>query len=159
MGMVFGIVREEMPAHTVLHKALAYEVRKYSPSVVVECSYGPGGWGSGGDGAPFGALARYIGVFGQPQNEQRGGSEAIAMTAPVLVSPPASQKIAMTAPVLVTPSKSHTMAFVLPASKYKTVEEAPRPTDPRITLRQLPERVQAVRRFTWRFSANAAKFS
>ena len=34
------------------------------------------------------------------------------------------------------------MAFVLPASKYTTVEQAPTPTDPRVTLRQLPERVQ-----------------
>ena len=34
------------------------------------------------------------------------------------------------------------MAFILPASKYTTVEQAPTPTDPRVTLRQLPERVQ-----------------
>merc|ERR1711924_572482 len=75
-------------------------------------------------------LARYIGAFGKPQNVHQGGSEAIAMTAPVLVTPPSPQKIAMTAPVLVTPSESHTMAFVLPASKYSSVEDAPKPTDP-----------------------------
>ena len=34
------------------------------------------------------------------------------------------------------------MAFILPGSKYTTVEQAPTPTDPRVTLRQLPERVQ-----------------
>lgn len=49
------------------------------------------------------------------------------------------------------------MAFVLPASKYKTVSECPKPTDPRITLRQLPERVQAVRTFSWGFKPEAAK--
>ena len=105
MGMVMGKISEEMPAFTVLHKAVSYEVRKYGPSVVAECSYGPGGWEASDGGSPFGALARYIGVFGKAQNEQKGASEAIAMTAPVLVTPPASQKIAMTAPVLVTPSR------------------------------------------------------
>ena len=231
---MLGKISEETPAFTVLHKAVSYEVRKYGPSVVAECSYGPGGWGNGNDGSPFGALAKYIGVFGKAQNEQKGASEAIAMTAPVLVTngnkpttelvtPPASQKIAMTAPVLVTPSNSRsklpawrwcrcpdgvgqphlelraalpapcspgaalpappgstrrcpqcmrpprmlrcthprsdssTMAFVLPSSKYKTVAEAPTPTDPRVTLRQLPERVQAVRTFTWSFKPEAAK--
>jgi len=160
MGMVFGRITEEMPAYTVLHKAASYEVRKYAPSVVAECSYGSGGWGSGNDSSPFGALARYIGVFGNPQNVQSGSSfgvkasEAIPMTAPVLVSPP-SQKIAMTAPVLV--SDTHTMAFVLPASKYKAVEEAPKPTDPRVIVRLLPERVQAARTFSWNFTPHAAK--
>lgn len=159
MGMVMGVVREEMPTFTVLAKTATYEVRKYAPSVVVECSYGAGGWGNGNDGSPFGALARYIGVFGEAQNVQGAGAEKIAMTAPVLVTPPAAEKIAMTAPVLVTaqPDKGHTMAFVLPASKYSTVAEAPKPTDPRVSLRQLPERVQAVRTFTWNFRPEAAK--
>jgi hypothetical protein len=59
------------------------------------------------------------------------------MTAPVLVTPKA-EPIAMTAPVLVTPGQStgDTMAFVLPASKYKTIDEAPAPTDPRVRLRR-----------------------
>ena len=39
-------------------------------------------------------------------------------------------------------SGSSTMAFILPGSKYTTVEQAPTPTDPRVTLRELPERVQ-----------------
>ena len=34
------------------------------------------------------------------------------------------------------------MAFILPGSKYTTLEQAPTPTDPRVTLRELPERVQ-----------------
>lgn len=102
MGMVMGKISEEMPAFTVLHKAVSYEVRKYGPSVVAECSYD---WEASDGGSPFGVLARYIGVFGTAQNEQKGASVPIAMTAPVLVTPPASQKIAMTAPVLVTPSR------------------------------------------------------
>ena len=39
-------------------------------------------------------------------------------------------------------SGSSTMAFILPGSKYTTLEQAPTPTDPRVTLRELPERVQ-----------------
>eukprot|EP00927_Polykrikos_kofoidii_P049407 TRINITY_DN43470_c0_g1_i1.p1 TRINITY_DN43470_c0_g1~~TRINITY_DN43470_c0_g1_i1.p1 ORF type:complete len:215 (-),score=35.87 TRINITY_DN43470_c0_g1_i1:223-867(-) len=162
MGMIFGIVREEMPPYKLIHSGATYEVRKYAPSVVAECSYG-GEWGGGDDGTPFRALANYIGVFGSPQNIEAEGraAEAIAMTAPVLVSPatPNPESIAMTAPVLVSAPKTseHTMAFVLPASKYSTVEEAPQPTDPRIRLRQLPERVQAVRSFSWSFRPDSAK--
>lgn len=154
MGMVLGRISEEMPAHTVLARASTYEVRRYARSVVAECSYGAGGWGGGDDGSPFGALARYIGVFGKPQNDK----EKIAMTAPVLVTP---EPIAMTAPVLVSPGAegqaTHTMAFVLPASKYSSIADAPKPLDPRVTLRQLPERMQAVRTFSWNFRPEAAK--
>jgi len=160
MGMVLGVVREETPAFGVLATTASYEVRRYAPSVVAECAFGTGGWRNGADGSPFGALARYIGVFGKAQNTQQGGGvEKISMTAPVLVTAP--EEIPMTAPVLVTageqPEHTHRMAFVLPASKYSSVSEAPQPTDPRVTLRQLPERVQAVRAFTWNFRPEAAK--
>lgn len=163
MGMILGVVREEMPRHSVVHRAASYEVRRYAPSVVAETLM-DGAWGSGSDGSSFGALARYIGVFGTPQNRAAGGAggEPIAMTAPVLVSPQspgAPEAIAMTAPVLVSaPSGSrHSMAFVLPASLYTSVEQAPEPTDPRVKLRQLPERLQAVRSFTWGFEAERAR--
>ena len=109
---MLGVVREEMPRHMVVHKAATYEVRRYSPSVIAECSYGDRGWGGGNDGSPFGALARYIGVFGTPQNNAgKAGGEKIAMTAPVLVTATATEPepIAMTAPVLVSATeKSHT---------------------------------------------------
>ena len=156
MGIVMGVIREEMPQFTLIHKAATYEVRKYAPSVIAETSFGTGGWGGGSDGKPFGALARYIGVFGTPMNAATGKPEAIAMTAPVLVTAP--EPVAMTAPVLVSPtSTQHTMAFVLPASRYKTVDEAPKPTDPRVHLRQLPERLQAVRQYSWTFSPGVAR--
>lgn len=152
MGMVFGIMREETPAFALVHKAATYEVRRYTSSIIAECAYGAGGWnGNNGDRSPFGALARYIGVFGTPANSKAG---AIAMTAPVLITPskPEPEPIAMTAPVLVSPTANgDTMSFVLPASRFKTIDEAPQPTDPRVTLRVLPERLQAVRTFTWSF--------
>jgi hypothetical protein len=55
MGMVMGVVREEMPSHVVLYKAAAFEVRKYAPSVLAMCSYGDGvKWGDpSNDSSPF----------------------------------------------------------------------------------------------------------
>merc|ERR1740115_681809 len=145
MGMVLGIVREEMPRHEVLSRKVHYEVRSYAASLVAECKYA-GEWGSkGSDNSPFGILARYIGVFGVPQNERSsGGPEPIAMTAPVLVSADAVHD-------------GHVMSFVLPASRFKTLADAPVPTDPRVTLRELPARIQAVRNFSWEFTAARAK--
>merc|ERR1711871_1916067 len=40
------------------------------------------------------------------------------------------------------------MSFYLP-SKYKSVEEAPRPTDEAITVHMMPTRTVAVRTFSW----------
>ena len=65
----------------------------------------------------------------------------------------AGEKIAMTAPVVTVddaPSaagaQSYTMQFIMP-SKYTSVESLPRPTDERVQLVQLPQRVLAVRQF------------
>ena len=137
MGIVFGSTKGlEMPRHAVVHKGTTYVVRRYEPSVAVVASYGASGWMPKGrsDNEPFGSLAKYIGVFSKPQNTkaQDDKSEKIAMTAPVLIQP---EKIAMTAPVLINPepvscsssgssgSSEQTMMFLLPASKYRTVEE------------------------------------
>lgn len=155
MGAVAGRIAEEVPAHEVVYRAASFEVRKYASSVVAECKYA-GKWGdSDSDSSPFMALARYIGVFGEAENQ---GSNKISMTAPVLVSP---ERISMTAPVLVSPdgskTRGDTMAFVLPGSKYKLVSDAPKPSNPNVTLRQLPERLQAVHTFSWNFRADRAR--
>merc|ERR1712100_240948 len=49
------------------------------------------------------------------------------------------------------PADGASMSFLLPA-KYTTVESAPKPTDPNVTLQQLPERIHAVRTFSWNFT-------
>ena len=87
----------------------------------------------------FRILARYIGVFGNPENKD---TNKIAMTAPVL-SKTSSSKIAMTAPVL----SNNDMSFVLP-KKFKTKEDAPQPTDTRVELIDVPERMVAVKTFS-----------
>lgn len=161
MGIVFGSTKGlEMPAFEVLASASGYEVRRYAPSVLATAAFGDKGWAANGsDGSPFGALARYIGVFGKPKNQAKS---KISMTAPVLVDASTTtaapaEPIAMTAPVLVSPTGTNTMSFVLPASLYKSVDEAPRPTDPRVTIHQLPERVQAVRTFSYKFSHESSR--
>jgi hypothetical protein len=86
------------------------------------------------------------------------------MTAPVLTERKC-EKIAMTAPVLAQPgnemnagsassltpegNESWTIAFVLP--ERLTAASAPAPTDPRVTLRDLPSRRVASIRFSGLF--------
>lgn len=74
----------------------------------------------------------YIGVFSTPEN---AAAAPIAMTAPVMIGQPQGQH-------------RHTMMFLLPASRFQTVDEAPEPSNPKVHLRQLPERVVAVRTFS-----------
>lgn len=156
MGSVFGAIHEEMPKYTEVHTAPTYGVRRYGPRIAAMTTYGPGGWGeSKSDSQPFWALAKYIGVFGEPENT----GEKIPMTAPVLVSAPGSEKIPMTAPVLVeaSPATAHRMMFVLPASIYSSIEQVPKPTNPAVQIVQLPEQLQAVRTFSGNFRAERTR--
>ena len=107
------------------------------------CDYS-NGWGVSSDGTPFGSLARYIGVFGNPANvqKQQQAPEPIAMTAPVIIDAGSSR---------------HTMMFLLPASKYSSIEEAPVPSNPNVRLQTLPARLQAVRTFSGNFRPARAK--
>ena len=70
MGMVFGRIAEELPRHSIVSKHATYQIRRYEPSIAVQCDYSRG-WGNSSDGTPFGALARYIGVFSEPENVKR----------------------------------------------------------------------------------------
>lgn len=76
-------------------------------------------------------------MFGEPQNEVQ---KKIAMTAPVVTEP---QKIAMTAPVLNTDGK---MQFVLPF-EFTKESDVPKPTDKRVSIREIPKKIVAVKRF------------
>eukprot|EP01036_Dinobryon_divergens_P030553 gene30553-39815_t len=83
MGIVFGITGAPEPSYQLLklpQKAIAkidlisFEIRRYQPFVVAEVPLS-----DGEDNVGFSALARYIGVFGQPENVQKS---TLAMTAP-----------------------------------------------------------------------------
>uniref|UniRef100_A0A061R8Y8 Heme-binding-like protein chloroplastic-like n=1 Tax=Tetraselmis sp. GSL018 TaxID=582737 RepID=A0A061R8Y8_9CHLO len=153
MGQIFGKIDVEVPKHEVLPKPEGatgkYDLRKYPSQVAAETAYDTGK----GDRDSFMRLAKYIGVFGKPENEQKdgeGGSK-IAMTAPVV-----SQPVSMTSPVVTTETGQDTttasgeqgkvMQFLLP-SKF-TMENAPEPANPLVKLREMPERVLAVHSYS-----------
>ncbi|XP_065851905.1 heme-binding-like protein At3g10130, chloroplastic [Euphorbia lathyris] len=141
MGMIFGKITVETPKYEVLKSTTEYEIRKYSPSVAAEFTYDPSQM-KGRDGG-FMVLANYIGAVGNPQNTK---TEQIAMTAPVITKT-GGEKIAMTAPVITKEDdKLVTMQFLLP-SKYKKAEEAPKPTDERVVIREEGERKYGVVKF------------
>ena len=77
MGAMLGKIGVEVPKHEVLLKKPLYEIRKYPPFVIVSTSTEDMVEGNNS----FGRLARYIGVFGSPENTK---NEAISMTAPVV---------------------------------------------------------------------------
>ncbi|KAK9698270.1 hypothetical protein RND81_08G092700 [Saponaria officinalis] len=146
MGMVFGRIPVETPKYEVLKSTNEYEIRKFPPSIVAEITYNPSEMkGNDVDGG-FTILASYIGAFGNPKNTK---TEQIAMTAPVITqTAPKSEKISMTAPVVTKSSgeKEVTMQFILP-SKYKSVEEVPKPVDERVVVRAEGEKKYGVVRF------------
>ena len=147
--MALGKIDVEQAAYESIKTFDNFEIRLYAEAAAVDTPY---------EGSVFGAdhnksfqkLASYIGVFGNPQNTKKheNAAEQIAMTAPVLTSTirNVSEQIAMTAPVLNTKTDKQIISFILP-SKY-TVNTAPLPLDPDVTLRKIPERFCAVVRFS-----------
>ena len=91
----------------------------------------------------FRPLADYI--FGKNLEQEK-----IGMTAPVSQAP-AGERIGMTAPVTQQESEGrYLVAFMMPA-RY-TRATIPEPVDPRITLRELPERIVAARTYSGRWT-------
>ncbi|CAM0883587.1 unnamed protein product [Alopecurus aequalis] len=180
--LMLGKIIAETPKHEVLRTGTGYEIRKYPPCVMAEVTYDPKEMKGDRDGG-FQLLAKYIGVFGKPENTKpekiamtapvisSGGSEAeqIAMTVPVITSSGGGktegiamtvpvitssepEPVAMTVPVLTADGREEqtgkvTMQFLLP-SKYGKAEEAPRPTDERVVLREVGERKYGVVTFS-----------
>lgn len=143
--MVFGRINVEQPTYVVVQTTADYEVRTYEPRVMAECRTRST---EKGNNDAFRVLAKYIGVFGEPENN----GTKIAMTAPVITqSSRAAQPISMTAPVLTSgtsQSEDMSMSFVLPAAFTK--ENAPTPNNPRVTLREMPRRTVACVTFSGR---------
>jgi len=115
----------EEPKYTVIKKTDIYEVRLYETRTVAQVIYGK-------EDSGFKALFNYI----SGENET---SSEVKMTVPVTQS----EKIDMTAPV--TQSKSDgkmVMQFFLP--KQYSLQNAPKPSDPRVSVIDLPETYFAV---------------
>ncbi len=127
----------ETPAYEVEKQASGYEIRIYAPRLQAEVNLAGGYRDSLYSG--FRLLANYI--FGNNTKQSD-----IAMTAPVLSEK--SEKIAMTAPVLHArqdDQEAYVVAFVLP-SAY-TLESLPKPNNPEVRIREIPETRYAVYRF------------
>ena len=150
MGMIFGKICVETPKYQMIKSLADYEIRKYPPSVIAEVTYDPSQFKGNKDGG-FTVLANYIGALGKPQNSK---PEKIAMTAPVITKTQESsgEKIAMTAPVVTKAGGEEgkknmvIMQFLLP-DKYQKAEEAPKPVDERVVIREEGERKYGVVKF------------
>lgn len=146
----------EQPRYEVLRSYEGFELRRYMPYLVAEVVV-TGDFQAVGNQA-FEILAGYI-------NGKNLRTEAMAMTAPVTQSPVTSpgEQIAMTAPVTQTLQGSvpdtYVFSFMMPATY--TLNTLPRPTDTRISLRQIDGRLMAARTYsgTWathRYKQNEA---
>merc|ERR1719247_3794936 len=127
--MIFGKIDVECAKYDLLSEGADFQVRKYHPAVAAQVE-------TADDNGGFRSLARYIGVFGTPENASQ---QTVSMTAPV-VSP---QTISMTAPVTNTAT---TMQFILPSGL--TFENAPAPTSNDVKLVPLPSRTYVIRKFS-----------
>lgn len=139
MGIVFGMTGTKEPPFTIISNPPNYQIRDYAPYLIAEVPQVPGK-----ENESFSILAKYIGVFGKPEN---GAQQSMAMTSPVITAAP--KKLAMTSPVL---NGRDTMSFVLPFN-FKKVSELPVPNDSRVVLRAVPRRILAVTAFSGWYSA------
>jgi uncharacterized protein (DUF1499 family) len=128
----------EEPAYEVVAEREGYEIRRYAPYVVAETVVQADFDGAGNEA--FRRLYGYISGKNRQAGSGPGGEpEKIKMTIPVVTT---------TASAQAGDTASYTYYFVMPSSY--TLETLPRPDDARITLRQLPAHVVAVRRYSGR---------
>jgi effector-binding domain-containing protein len=146
------MARIEEPAFESIKKDGDFEVRQYRGFIVAE-TFVKGDMDAAGSEA-FRAIAGYI--FGGNISTSVNSSEKIAMTAPVVMEKSmektTSEKIAMTAPVVMEKTmeknadEMYRVHFVMP-SQY-TMQTLPKPTNSKVTLREVAAQKMAVIRFS-----------
>jgi len=128
----------EKPTYRVVSKTGTYEIREYKPYLIASAVV-PNDANAMNSG--FSLVADYI--FGNNASKKVSGSEAIAMTTPVLDQQEISEAIAMTVPVVDQQlGEFKKVSFVMP-SKY-TLENIPTPNNPRVELEEIPQETWAV---------------
>lgn len=131
----------EVPEYRVLEQDGAFEIRAYSSYLIAETEVEAGFMNAGN--IAFGRLFRYISGANAAQTE-------IAMTAPVEQASQ-GEKIAMTAPVEQAKGDGvYRVGFIVPR-KYNR-DTVPKPTDPRVIIREVPPRTVAVWRYSGRWT-------
>lgn len=155
MGIVFGKTGVAEPAFDVLlnrsSASVPYQIRKYGKRFACETEFPM----DGNDGLGFRALAGYIGVGTDPQND---GGKGIAMTAPVVTEKSKGKPIAMTAPVVTDTSggDKKKMAFILPA-EYDSMDKIPKPTNPNVKISEIPSSTGVAHTFSGSCNDEKAK--
>ena len=141
----------EEPKYNVIKKSAPFELRAYAPKIIAETIVS--GDLDAASSAGFKLIADYI--FGN-NTAPAGGNEKISMTAPVTMEATTnkqSKKISMTAPVSMAQADGQgefnqwRMHFVMP-NEY-TMDTLPKPNNPAVTLREIPNSNYAVYRFSW----------
>ena len=134
-----GSMTEEQK-YIVERKFPKFEVRRYEACVFADVTISGNFESAGNKG--FGPLIGYISGNNKPNSK-------IAMTAPVVQEP--VSKIAMTSPVLQQSSgQENIISFVMPAGM--TLDALPIPSSSRVSLREVPEQLMAVSRFSGRWT-------
>jgi hypothetical protein len=132
----------ERQRYDVLGLFPGFELRLYATHLVAEVEVASSFTDAGNEA--FGVLVAFI----SGRNSTRG---KVAMTAPVVQQ--ATTRIAMTSPVVqesgAEPGRQ-VVAFVMPAEF--TLATLPKPSDPRIKVREIPSQLAAARTFTGRWS-------
>lgn len=147
LSLVAPAIAIEKPAYEVIGQDGPVEIRRYAPYLVAE-TFVEGDFDQA-SGEGFGRLFRYI-------TGANVGSAKISMTAPVgqAAGQPAGEAIDMTAPVgQAAAPGGYWVSFVVP-SAY-TLATVPKPTDPRVRIREIPARVVAA--FTYSGSWSEAR--
>jgi hypothetical protein len=130
----------EEQKYTVEQKLPKFEVRRYEACVFADVIV-IGDFESAGS-AGFRPLIGYISGNNKPNSK-------IAMTAPVVQEP--ITKIAMTSPVVQQSSgKENIISFVMPVGM--TLDALPTPSSSKVSLREVPEQLVAVSRFSGRWT-------
>lgn len=138
---VFGVRLYEEPPYQVIDRiGDRIEIRRYAARLVAEVEVSKPG--EAGRSEAFGLLFNYIAGANSTADAT---PERIAMTVPVASSVP--ERLAMTMPVPTQASgEGVRMQFFLPAA-YR-IDTAPRPNDPAVRLKVVPEATLAALRYS-----------
>mmetsp|Transcript_67873 Transcript_67873/g.75991 ORF Transcript_67873/g.75991 Transcript_67873/m.75991 type:complete len:226 (-) Transcript_67873:128-805(-) len=144
MGSVFGKETVLEPQFkTILERTsvvTTYQIREYGKRFAAEVDYSD----AKNTGSPFGTLAKYIGVFGDAQNE---GTEAMEMTAPVSMERKGTQLSGEDDSSGSGSGNGKKMKFFLP-QEYDELEKIPKPKNPNVKIVEIPPVAGAAYRYS-----------